>query len=442
MARRRALPAVVLAKAGPFAAVESYPTLLTANRPMHPYLPSPRKIACAFRSPSEHPGVAQSRLPAAAPARLWSLDVLRGLCAGVVFLSHWHLWSDFPPRNFLEKGFHLAAASVHETVSLLTWPTGGHHPAVLGFFVLSGFCIHYPFARRFLAGESPPDWRNYLRRRFLRIMPVYWAACALGLIFVIAQILRPAPSTLLVLHAGGTWVDTLIRFSGLAGIYPREIFAGNYILTTVTVEIFMYAAYPLLYRPMLDGRWRLVGAWFLGLHALAIALLAWFSPYWVFNSVFMLGVFWYGGALAAQFALTHRLRIAGRWLLLAWLFFLLTKAVPHFPGLNLIKQAAWALVCTIGILWCLRWETHPGLATRRPVRALRRVGDLSYSLYAMHTPAIMLASWVLLHLRFSSHALQLAVTMTASLAATLLVHHGIEYRYYHRRPAPDAAPAP
>jgi peptidoglycan/LPS O-acetylase OafA/YrhL len=379
--------------------------------------------------------VEKTGLSAAAPARLWSLDVLRGLCAGVVFLSHWHLWSDFPPQHAAERFGQSAAAFVHEAVSLLTWPTGGHHPAVLGFFVLSGFCIHYPFARRALAGGPPPDWRDYLRRRFRRIVPVYWAACALGLVFVCAQVLAPAPSPLLMLHAGGSWFDTLVRFSGLAGIYPREIFAGNYILTTVTVEIFMYAAYPLLCRPMLDGRWRLVGAWFLALHAFAILLLAWFSPYWVFNSVFMLGIFWYGGALAAQFTLTRQLRITGRWLLRAWLLFLVTKSLPHFPGLNLIKQAAWALVCTLGILWCLRWESEGRLAAHPAIRALRRLGDVSYSLYAMHTPAIMLASWTLVHLRVSSYSLQLVATMGASLAATLLGHRFIEQRFYQRRPA-------
>ncbi len=374
--------------------------------------------------------------PAPAPARLWSLDVLRGVCAGVVFLSHWHLWSDFTPEGPVARIFQHAAALVHETVSLLTWPTGGHHPAVLGFFVLSGFCIHYPFARRALAGEPPPVWRDYFRRRCLRILPVYWAACALGLAFVAAQAFAPVPSPLLVLHASGSWFDTLVRATGLAGIYPREIFAGNYILTTVTVEIFMYAVYPLLYRPMITGQWRLVGICFLGLHGLAILLLAWFSPYWVFNSVFMLGIFWYGGALAAQFSLSRRLRLPGRWLLLAWLAFLITKSVPHFTGLNLIKQAAWALVCTLGILWCLRWEHDSILAARRPILFLRQLGDISYSLYAMHTPAIMLASWSLLHLRISSYPVQLAATMTASLAATLLVHFTIERQFYQRRPAP------
>ncbi len=399
-----------------------------------------RKIACPGRTPIEHPRVKESGSPPGAPARLWSLDVLRGICAGVVFLSHWHLWSGFAPRSFLEEWFGRVAGFVYQLVSTLTWPTGGHHPAVLGFFVLSGFCIHYPFARRALAGEPSPDWRAYLRRRFFRIVPVYWAACLLGLVFVAAQVLHPAPSALLKLHAGGSLEDFVVRFSGLAGVYPREIFAGNYILTTVTVEIIMYAAYPLFSRPMLAGRGRTVGAVFVGLHAFAILLLVWFSPYWVFNSVFMLGVFWYGGALAAQWYLTRRIQVATHWLVVAWVAFLAVKFTPHFPGLNLIKQAAWAVVCTLGILWCLRWEANRAVASHRFILALRRVGDLSYSLYAMHTPAIMLATWVLLHSGVTVYTLQLVATMAFSLAATLGVHHWVERPWYARRdsPAPRA----
>src|SRR3954462_6437564 len=74
--------------------------------------------------------------PPGAPLRLRSLDALRGICAGVVFLSHWYLWSDFPPANFIEHLIHRTGYVLHEAVVILTWPTGGHHPAVIGFFVL------------------------------------------------------------------------------------------------------------------------------------------------------------------------------------------------------------------------------------------------------------------------------------------------------------------
>ncbi len=355
------------------------------------------------------------------------------MCAAIVFFSHWHLWAHFTPVGTAERFFHAFGDVAHDAFTYLAWPTGGHHPAVLGFFVLSGFCIHYPFERRARSGGSVSDWRAYFHRRFLRIVPVYWAACALGFVFVAAQIYYPAPSPLLALHAASSTEDILIRVTGLAGIYPREIFAGNYILTTVTVEIFMYALYPLIHRSALRGQWRGLALAFVALHLFAIYLLRWFSPYWVFNSIFMFGVFWFAGAYAAHLHLARRNRVRAGWFIAAWLLFLAVKSLPSFYGLNLLKQAAWASVCVLGILWAVRWEEkHPALAARRSVAALRWLGDISYSLYAMHTPAIMLATWALLHLGLQSYPLQLAATMAASLIAVLGTHYALERRFYRR----------
>ncbi len=378
-------------------------------------------------------------LPAAAPDRLWSLDVLRGVCAGVVFLSHWHLWSNFTPVGVGERFIREFGERLHDAVALLTWPTGGHHPAVIGFFVLSGFCIHYPFERRALAGEPPPGWADYFRRRFLRIMPVYWAACALGLLFVLVEHSAPSGSPLLALHAKSSVWDNVARFVALAGVYPQEIFAGNYILTTVTVEIFMYAAYPLFHRHAMRGNWTQLGGFFLALHLLAIGLLRFFTPYWVFNSIFMLGIFWHAGAFAAHRYLARRANVSGWWLLLSWVGFLALKATPQFYGLNLLKQAMWGLICAVGILWVLQREArHPGAAGSRSIAAFRSLGDLSYSLYAVHTPAIMLATWTLLRAGVHNYSVQLAATLGASLAATLAVHFGIERAFYRpRRPTLD-----
>lgn len=384
-------------------------------------------------------GVNTVEPPAPAPARLGLLDALRGVCAGIVFLSHWHLWSDFASRAGLEHALRTFGEVCHDTLSLLTWPTGGHHPAVLGFFVLSGFCIHYPFERRAMNGGFAPAWGDYAGRRFRRIMPVYWAACVLGLAFVAAQTLRPTDSPLLILHATASWQDVAVRFAGLAGIYPREIFAGNYILTTVTVEIFMYAAYPLFHRHAARGRWLGLGVFFLGLHLLAIGLLRFFTPYWVFNSIFMLGIFWYAGALAAHLYLTRRGHVSGNWVLAAWGVFLALKATPHFAGLNLLKQAAWGLVCTLGILWLIRLEERRPQLIRRPfLAALRRLGDYSYSLYAVHTPAIMLATWALLQAGVHDYGAQLAATLSASIVATFAAYRGIEQAFY--RPRSRAVP--
>jgi peptidoglycan/LPS O-acetylase OafA/YrhL len=374
-------------------------------------------------------------VPSNAPARLWSLDALRGLCALVVFLSHWHLWSSFPPQGVFESALHSVLNFIHHTVDAVTWPTGGHHPAVIAFFVLSGFCVHYPFERRMLAGEAAPRWRDYFFRRFRRIVPVYWTACVLGLIFVGAEALHPTGHPLLHLHALSSVEDLVVRFTGIAALYPKEIFAGNYILITVAAEIAIYAVYPLFYRFARRGKWRTLGLTFLGLHLASVFALAFVTPYWVFNSVFMLGIFWFAGAWAAHRFLTNQRNVKLIAVLAAWAVFLALKLTPSFYGLNLLKQAAWGLVCTFGLLWVLGWERRrPAVRHAPTVAALRWCGEISYSLYALHTPTIMLTTWALLHLSWTNSLLQLATTMGSSIIVVLLVHHGIERRFYTSRP--------
>ncbi|HNC24502.1 MAG TPA: acyltransferase [Opitutaceae bacterium] len=376
-----------------------------------------------------------SRPTPAAPPRLWSLDVLRGGCALVVFLSHWHLWSSFVPRGTFERFVRELGENCYTAFVTLTWPTGGHHPAVICFFVLSGFCIHYPFAKRAHDGQALAGWRDYFRRRFLRIMPAYWAACALGLAFVAAETLHPSGSPLLALHALSPLEEVAVRLTGLSGLYPREVFAGNYLLNTVAVEIVMYALYPWFHALAARGHWTGLGVGFVAMQAGAVLLLRWVTPFWVFNSVFMLGLFWYFGAFAAEQFVRHGARIRGLWFLVAWGAFLGLKAVPHVYGLNILRQAAWALVCTLGILWVLRREErHPDWRDRPLVAAMRFTGRISYSLYAVHTPAIMLATWLLLvGFRQEDYLVQLAANLGASIAATLATYYGVERVFYRPR---------
>lgn len=372
---------------------------------------------------------------AVAPPRLWSLDVLRGGCALVVFLSHWHLWSSFTPQGTLERFVRAFGENCYSAFVTLTWPTGGHHPAVICFFVLSGFCIHYPFAKRAHDGIPLAGWPDYFRRRFLRIMPAYWAACGLGLIFVVAESLHPSGSALLSLHALAPVEEIAVRLTGLSGLYPREIFAGNYLLNTVAVEIVMYALYPWFHGLAARGHWTALGVGFAVMQVVAVLLLPYVTPFWVFNSVLMLGLFWYTGALAAERFVRRGTRLRGGWFLLAWAIFLGLKAVPHFYGLNILRQAGWALVCTLGILWVLRREErHPAWRNHPAVAAMRYAGRISYSLYAVHTPAIMLATWALLVWAGSeNYPLQLAANLAASAAATLLTYYGVERVFYRPR---------
>lgn len=392
-----------------------------------------------------HPGPNRSavdRVPS--PPRFWSLDALRGACALVVFLSHWHLWCAFVPQGTGQRFVHAFLENGHDWLTWLTWPTGGHHPAVLAFFVLSGFCIHYPAEWRLKHGGPALATADYFRRRFRRIMPVYWIASLLGLLFAGLELGLPTGDPLLQFHAQTTVPHLLVRLSGLAGIYPEEIFVGNYILNTVAVEITMYAVYPVFHRLAAARRWGALGAVFLFMHVCAIVLLRLgANPYWVFNSIFMLGLFWFAGALIAHGFVTRGWRLAGGWPLAVWGAFMLAKHAPHFYGLNLLKQALWGASCGAALLWILTLEERHGAWSRRGlVQALCFSGTVSYSLYAVHAPVIFLSVWVLHRCGILSYPVQLAVTLVASGAATLACYRWVEQRFYRPRitagPVPDA----
>ena len=54
------------------------------------------------------------------------------------------------------------------------------------FFVISGFLLYRPFVDTHLGGERRPALRTYVRHRFLRIYPAYWAALV-GALLIIRQ---------------------------------------------------------------------------------------------------------------------------------------------------------------------------------------------------------------------------------------------------------------
>ena len=363
---------------------------------------------------------------------------MRGVCASIVFLSHWHLWSKFEPRGAFEQGLHVIGEKLYWLFYEATWPRGGHHPAVIGFFVLSGFCIHFPFEKRAQAGAPPVGWGDYFRRRFWRIMPVYWTASLLGLGLVAAERVHPSGSGLLEFHASSPASDVVVRLTALAGVYPREIFAGNYILNTVAVEILMYLIYPAFYYYAVRKRWTSLGAAFAFMYAATPALLQFATPFWVFNSVAMLGIFWFLGAYAAHRFVVSPARVPGVWVLVSWLGFRGLNAIPHFYGLNLIIQLVGGIVCALLILWLVCREREKPPQRTSFWRALRFTSVLSYSLYAVHTPILMLTTWALLvWARCEDYGVQLAAGLGASLAATLAVYYGVERVLYRPRVACD-----
>ena len=103
-------------------------------------------------------------------SRFEAIDVLRGLAALGIALYHvrvdlwvgWH--SAFGPQSGL----------FNRVLALLALPIPFFGGGVMLFFVVSGFCIHYPYVLRREKFQTLP----YPRRRLLRIYPPYLVAVA------------------------------------------------------------------------------------------------------------------------------------------------------------------------------------------------------------------------------------------------------------------------
>jgi peptidoglycan/LPS O-acetylase OafA/YrhL len=109
------------------------------------------------------------------------LDALRGLAALYVMVSHarWFLWATH--KEYLESGQH----GVGTVFATLSASLDYSHHAVLLFFLLSGFCIHYRQAKLLsTANESLKnrkllDIRSFAWRRIKRLYPALLVALVL-----------------------------------------------------------------------------------------------------------------------------------------------------------------------------------------------------------------------------------------------------------------------
>jgi peptidoglycan/LPS O-acetylase OafA/YrhL len=104
------------------------------------------------------------------------LDVLDGLRAIAIGMVVWfHLWQ----LSWWNGAFMVGGLRLNPEIFAVTGFLG-----VELFFFVSGFCLFYPHARAMIEGARLPDLREYVYRRAIKILPSYWLAIALILLFV------------------------------------------------------------------------------------------------------------------------------------------------------------------------------------------------------------------------------------------------------------------
>jgi peptidoglycan/LPS O-acetylase OafA/YrhL len=278
------------------------------------------------------------------------------------------------------------------------------------FFVISGFVMVVSSQR--LVG-TPSGWREFLMRRGVRIVPLYWIATTIQLVALLV-----VPALLLHDKFGANRIALsylLLPSRNSDGVVAPLVGVG----WTLLFEAFFYLVFAL------SLRLRVSPVWFCGA-VLSIAAVGWlvrpvgdWPPVLVYFDPVVLHFL--GGILIGTYAINRRLRplIVGLAFVVG-LYLSLWALAPE--GATSRSNAAYLPIALVVVLLALavqRWSDRvPGL--------LRRLGDASYSLYLFHpilAPAIPV---VMIKFGLIEPGVAVAAIMVAMSVASLAIHKYVE----------------
>lgn len=316
--------------------------------------------------------------PQKAPAgRIRGFDAIRFVCAFCVVMYH--------NTGFGAPHQHISGPLLSRVAQALWNLSFDGAAAVMVFFVISGFAIHYPFRH----GETPA-WGEYFFRRYIRI---------------------------------GIPAITAVTLLWLAGPLPTALEGA--VIWSLYAEAIYYTLYPLLMVGKRRLGWRTLlvlsaGAALLvilhapraeGVHDSGVAL-TWilYLPTWLL------------GCLLAEHsdALTAA-RVPRIWL---WrITVLAVAALCELLGFHSPIGLPWTMpLFSILVFFWLRQEIRRN-RMKPPIALLEKAGAWSYSLYLMHLPAFWL--FHLFHVSFRPAQLltilQLSFVMGVAYIFYLLV---------------------
>ena len=304
-----------------------------------------------------------------------AVDGLRGLACLAVVAHHCYLHCGQYQWPKVSVAGHTTALS-----RILFYGNGG----VELFFIVSGFCLAYPFCSR----PNTEPWLRWFLRRAYRILPPYYASALL--FWAMYALLRNHPFSLFGMTSpaeGAVSLKGLLVCVTLVNAY----FNPSY--WTLVLEARWYLLFPLLM-----GLWRRAGAAVLFFSCvLAGAAGLWLlgvSPRFILvtgNVTVFLPIFASGMLIASWTARQRTPRWLVRcspWGLLAALL-LVAVTVPSDGGPGpLPASIGWGFVVFFALLAALNDGLFSAVAR---TRVLVGVGAFSYSVYLIHEPIVHLA---------------------------------------------------
>lgn len=313
-----------------------------------------------------------------------NLDALRGLLAVYVALGHcrWLLWGG-------HAAWLAAPHAAWEAVPAYLFATLRYgREAVMVFFVLSGFFIHFRAAERNGAAEF--NTGGFYRRRWHRLAPPYFFALAVTLVCDLVG--RTWWPTLYAAETGDPLLDATFALGGYSpsSIVPAVLllpssrgrdFGSNGPLWSLAFEAVYYVIYP----AWLWLRRRSWAAAFVAVPALCLMLA--FSPMTAFPiTVLMYYPIWLVGALLAE-------RLVGvgvplRSVAIGAAMFASGTALYLLPVPAIVSVAA-AVMFGAGLVLAFGGAQS---RDRIVLPFFEQLGVRSYTIYIVHFPLLALLS--------------------------------------------------
>lgn len=352
--------------------------------------------------------------------RIYSLDIVRGIAAVSVFLTH--LGNSAQDDSFIHLivGFLLAAQDY------LLWCNGGLHWAVIVFIVLSGFCIHMASVKN---GPRVIVLRSYARRRFLRIYPVFLAAILLG--YLGHDLTNQSD----FIHYIINLAVNLLLFTGI--IPNLDAPYGNEILGTVVVECVLYAIYPFIL-PSSKRAWVRLLIFSFIIYLINFGSLLYFriDPSWVQRNIFSFLIYWWLGAFAAENVFNKNNHLYSRAQLeknvfikiaILYAIYIVLANYIQFKGSHVFKSLYLAILTAVFLFGMVSFEyKKEAHIISRKLLFFVGFGEASYSLYVIHLPIISLVTYFMADFTGLSPTFLYILKIIFVIMATLIFFKFIE----------------
>jgi peptidoglycan/LPS O-acetylase OafA/YrhL len=374
----------------------------------------------------------------------------------------------FPTLNGVRAVAALAVLTTHVSFQTGTTGRGGMAGSVGSrldfgvalFFVLSGFLLSRGFLARLAAGRPAPSVRNYLWKRALRILPVYWLA-------VVAAML------LFEENSDTTAVDWLRQLT-LTQAYPGgHQVNGLTQMWSLSVEVAFYVLLPGLMAVLAKAvGWRprrlllVLGALGLVTPAWLAAVRVWVSPQWADQVSLWLPGFlsWFcaGMALAVvniqcerqpeKRRTKHLVRVAeatGSWWIGGLALFATASTAVAGPILlepptaweAVAKNLLYAAAATCFVFPLVVGDRRPGPVERPLASAVMNyLGEISYVAFCVHLTVLHLVYTQLTVPPFGGQfGMVWLSTLVGTIAVSALVHRYLEVPLRRFRSVGDRA---